>query len=184
MALAAACGEEIAGPTTLATSELLILPLQDGAPDVPQASFFAYNSRLTVQRLLHQDAANTLYLEFNVAPATMASLNGQPLSLQDSVLLTVEPFTDRYGLVLSPSGLAFTVDAAPTALFSFAVYGDFSVADGSVYESAAAYADALQLWFEVTPGRWRPVSGSGPAGPDRVEGRISEPGVYVVAAPR
>jgi hypothetical protein len=161
-----------------------VLPLQDGTPDVPQATFFAYNSRLSVQRLLHQDGANTLYLEFNVPPGTMASLDGRRLTVQDSVLLTVEPIADRYGLVLSPSGLAFTIDAAPTAAFSFAMYGDFSVAEGSVYESAAEYAAALQIWFEVTPGRWRPVSGSGPAGSDRVEGRVDQPGVYIVAAPR
>jgi hypothetical protein len=184
-ALALACGGDVTGPATLPTSDLLVLPLQAGAPAVPPATFWASNARLAVGRLLHADAQNTLYLEARFPARTLASLDGQPLTLQDSVQVTIEPSANRYGFTLSPRGLAFSIDQTPTATLSFAVYGDFSVADGSpTYPSRAAYADALQFWLEVTPGRWRPVAGSGPAGLDAVAGPLSEPGVYVVAAPR
>jgi hypothetical protein len=184
-AITLSCGEEISGPTTVATGDLLILAMQATAPTVPPSSFFAYNSRLTTERLLHSDPANTLFMQLNVPARVLSSLNGVPLTLQDSVLLTIQPTAGIYGFTLSPSGLAFTLGEVPTARVSFAVYGDFTVVDDSPsYESAGQYAAALQFWFEVTPGRWRPVTSSRLSGTDAVEGPIDEPGIYIVAAPR
>jgi hypothetical protein len=151
----------------------------------PPSAFFAYNSRLITERLLHNDPANTLFLQLNVPAGTLSSLNGVPLALQDSVLMTVEPATGIYGFTVSPSGLTFTLSQVPTARVSFALYGDFSVVDDSpTYGSAGEYAAALQFWFEVTPGRWRPVTASRLSGADAVDGPIDEVGVYVIAAPR
>lgn len=159
--------------------------MQATAPAVPASSFFAHNSRLTTERLLHSDPANTLFMQLNVPAGTLSSLNGVPLTLQDSVLLTVQPTAGIYGFTLSPSGLAFTLGEVPTARVSFAVYGDFTVVnDSPSYESAGQYAAALQFWFEVTPGRWRPVTSSRLSGADAVEGPIDQPGIYVVAALR
>lgn len=163
----------------------MILPTQAAAPTVPPSSFFASNARLTTERLLHSDPTNTLFMQLNVPARTLSSLNGIPLTLQDSVLLTVQPTAGIYGFTLSPSGLAFTLGEVPTARISFAVYGDFTVVDDSPsYESASQYAAALQFWLEVTPGRWRPVTASRLSGTGAVEGPIDQPGIYVVAAPR
>ncbi len=184
-AITLSCGEEISGPTTVATGDLLILAMQATAPAVPPSSFFAHNSRLTTERLLHSDPANTLFMQLTLPARTLSSLNGVPLTLQDSVLLTVQPTAGIYGFTLSPSGLAFTLGEVPTTRISFAVYGDFTVVDDSPsYESAGQYAAALQFWFEVTPGRWRPVTSSRLSGTDAVEGPIDQPGIYIVAAPR
>ena len=159
--------------------------MQATAPAVPPSSFFAYNSGPTTERLLHSDPANTLFMQLNVPARTLSSLNDVPLTLQDSVRLTVQPTTGIYGFTLSPSGLAFTLGEVPTARVSFAVYGDFTVVDDSPsYESAGQYAAALQFWFEVTPDRWRPVTSSRLSGTGAVEGPIDRPGIYVVAAPR
>jgi hypothetical protein len=169
---------------TVSTQELLVLPRQAGTPTVAQSSFFVLNNATTVRRLLHADAFNTLYLELRFPNGSLGSLNGQAVAAADSVLVTVQPRAGGYGLVLSPNGLEFT-SARPAATLSFAQYGDLSVADGSAtYASRSAYADALALWFEITPGRWHRVSGSGFDGGDAVTGPIAEPGTYVVAAPR
>jgi hypothetical protein len=182
---AVACGD--LGPVedaTLSTQELLVLPTQAGTPAVSQSSFFVPNNATTVRRLLHADASNTFYLELRFPSGSLRSMNDQPVAADDSVLVTAQPRSGAYGLVLSPSGMEFT-SARPAATFSFARYGDLSVADGSAtYASRSEYADALALWFEITPGRWRRVSGSAFDGADAVTGPIAEPGTYVVAAPR
>ncbi len=182
---AVACGD--LGPvedTTLSTQELLLLATQAGTPAVSQSSFFVPNDATTVRRLLHADAFNTLYLELRFPSGALRSLNDQPVAADDSVLVTAQPRSGAYGLVLSPNRMEFT-SARPAATFSFALYGDLAVADGSTsYASRSAYADALALWFEITPGRWRRVTGSGFDGGDAVTGQIAESGTYVVAAPR
>ncbi len=182
---AAACGD--LGPVddpTLSTRELLVLPTQAGAPAVSQSSFFVPNNATTVRRLLHADAFNTLYLELRFPNGSLRSLNDQPVAADDSVAVTVQPRSGAYGLVLSPNGMEFT-SARPAATFSFALYGDLAVADNSAtYASRSEYANALALWFEITPGRWRRVIGSGFDGGDAVAGAVAEPGTYVVAAPR
>lgn len=181
-----ACGDlDLVGDVTLSTSELLILPLQPAAPAVSDQSFYVVNSRLTVRQLRHSDAFNTLYVELRFPPQTLASLNQQPVSAQDSVLVTVQPLPGRYGLTLSPQGLEFNSDAAPSVTVSFARYGDLSVADGSAtYETPLQYANALELWFEITPGRWQAVRASGATPSDAVVGPLDTPGNYVLAAPR
>lgn len=183
--LGAACGDLApTGEPTLSTEELLILPTQASAPAVTQSSFYLSNARATVRLLLHNDAFNTLYLELRAPTGSLSSLNDQPLAPDDSVVITVQPRSGGYGLVLSPNGLEFTA-ARPTATFSFALYGDLALADGSAaYASRSEYADALALWFEITPGRWRRVSDSGLDGADAVTGRLAQPGTYAVAAPR
>ncbi len=183
---ALACGDlDLTDDTTVSTQELLILATQASAPAVPQSSFFVFNAGTTVRRLLHSDASNTLYLELRFPSGSLASLNGQPLGAADSVLATAQPRAGGYGLVLSPTGLEFMSTLRPSTTFSFALYGDLGVADGSAtYATRSEYAAALALWFEITPGRWRRVSGSGFDGSDGVTGNIAEPGTYVVAAPR
>lgn len=149
-----------------------------------QTSFFLPNDRTWARLLLHDDAFNTLYLDLSAPAGSLLSLNDQPVAADDSVRVTVQPRFGTYGLTLSPAGLEFTA-ARPTATFSFARYGDLSVADDAAsYASRAEYAEALALWFEITPGRWRRVSSSEYDGADAVTGRLAQPGSYVVAAPR
>ncbi len=170
--------------TTLSTQELLVLSTQASTPSVSQSSFLVPNNATTVRRLLHADAFNTLYVELRFPSGSLRSVNDQPVAADDSVAVTAQPRSGAYGLVLSPNGMEFT-SARPAVTFSFALYGDLAVADNSAtYASRSEYANALALWFEITPGRWRRVSGSGFDGADAVTGTIAEPGSYVVAAPR
>lgn len=184
--LAGACSDlDLIGDTTVPTAELLILALQSTAPTVQEGSFSVPNSAVTVRRLLHSDAFNTLYLEVRFPEVALASLNGQPLTADDTVLVTAQPRAGGYGLTLSPQGLEFAGTATPSVTLSYARYGDLSVADGSdTYATRTDYESAPAIWFEVTPGLWRRVEGSGPDGADAVSGPVEEPGTYAVAAPR
>ncbi len=179
----AACGDlDFIGDTTLPTADLLILPLTPSAPAAPSAIFFVANDRVTTRRLLHTDQFNSLYLEVRFPVGSLATLNGTAVGPADSARVTLDPEPGGFGVTVSPNGLEFAT--RPTATFVFAAYGDISVATGSSYGSPTAYAQALTLWYEVTPGRWRRVSGSGYTGNDAVSGSLAQPGTYIVAAPR
>ena len=168
---------------TLATSELLILGMQPAGGTLDVESAYVRNDREAFVRLQHADAFRTLYAEVRFPIGAIASLDGQPVGPTDSVLIQLDPESSSYGVTLSPPGLV--TGAAPRATFSFATYGDFSVADGSpTYQSRTEYASALTLWFETTVGRWQRVSGSSFTGADAVTGPLREPGRYLVAAPR
>jgi hypothetical protein len=91
-------------------------------------SFYVANSRAELRRLLHPDAFNSLYLQVEFPTNALASLSGTPLGPDDSVLVTLEPEPDGYGVTLRPSGLQFTSGRGPTASFVYAAYGDLSVA--------------------------------------------------------
>lgn len=183
--LVGGCSDITLVSPTVPLEELLVLPLQAGAPAVGTQSFYAVNSRTVRRQLTHDDPTFTVYLDLTLPAGSLARLNGAELFPTDSVLVTVQPRTGSYGMTLSPNGLEFAADARPTVTFDYGRYGDLSVADGSpTYSSRASYAAALTLWFEEIPGRWRRVAGSGPSGTDRVSGPVATPGRYVVAAPR
>ena len=135
--------------------------------------------------MLHPDAFNTPYVVLTFPRGSLASLDGTSLGAGDSVTIVIQPGVGLYGFTLSPQGLAFAAADLPSARVSYGQYGDLSVAgQSSAYDSPLDYAAALGLWFEVSPGRWRPVAGSGTSGLDAVEGSLGEPGTYWVAAPR
>jgi len=169
----------------LTTAQLLILPQQAGAPDVDPISFWVYNSRLTARQLVHAGGFNIPYVEVRFPAQALVSLNGQPLSDNDSVLVTVQPRAGEYGFTLSPANLLFDESRSPTATFLFGIYGDASVGEASPsYGSASEYVAALDIWFEITVDRWSIVPASGPAGNDAVAGALQSSGEYLLAAPR
>jgi hypothetical protein len=186
LALAAACSDAtVPTETTLSTSELLFLPLEAAAPNPATTSFYVSNARTVAQRVLHPDAFNSLFVEVRFPAGAVAALNGVPVGPADSVLVTVEPVAGAFGLTLRPAGLDFAPGGAPTITFSFAAYGDLSVADVSpTYATRLDYAEALALWEDAGIDRWDRVSGSAFTGSDAVSGRLPEPGTYRVAAPR
>jgi hypothetical protein len=178
---------DITGPTggLLGTDDLLILAMQDEAPQPVSASFWVYNSRQVVRRLVHPDAQLIPFLELTFPAGSLAELNGSPLANNDSTLVTVHPWPGQYGITLSPSGLSFTASAAPTAKFFFGFYADATVADqSSRYATYAEYAAALEIWRETTLALWRVAENSGSAGIDAVSARTVATAEYVLAAPK
>ena len=185
-AAAVACADAgLVNDPTLETADLLILGLQAAGRPVSAVSAYVRNGTETFLRVRHDDQFRTLYVEVRLPADALLDLGGQPIALGDSVLVTLDPEPDGYGVTATPVALAFAPSSAPYATFSFATYGDLSVADGSArYATRSAYASALTLWLETAPGHWERVVGSGATGSDAVGGRLRAPGRYVVAAPR
>jgi hypothetical protein len=173
------------GDTTVPTSDLVVLPLAASAPAPFPITFYAFNGKPTVQTIRHPDAFNTVYLEVRFPPGCLSSLNGTPLTVTDSLLVTVQPRADGYGFTLSPSGLVFTLGSTPSVTFSFARYADPSVADTiPSFADRQAYLAALDVWQEATVGRWRIARGSSQSGVDEIAAGIDAPGEFVLAAAR
>ncbi|UCD23285.1 MAG: hypothetical protein JSW51_09530 [Gemmatimonadota bacterium] len=171
--------------TLLSTADLLILPLQAGAPDPGSASFWVNNAQRSTHRLIHADAVNNPYLEVTFPVGSLLSLNGVSLGSSDSVLVTVDSRSGQYGFNISPNGLAFRDDSAPTVRFFFAWYADASIADASdKYQTPSDYAEALDIWWETTVDLWRVAAGSRPDGTDIFAATVDAAGDYVLAAPR
>ncbi len=136
-------------------------------------------------RLIHPDNFNTLYLELNFPAQALESLNGASLSATDSIQIIVDPRPGEYGFVLSPAGILFESGSAPTATFSFSVYGDASAGNNSAtYGSSADYVDALDIWREATVDEWQIAVDSRAAGVDAVSATVDMSGRFVLAAPR
>jgi hypothetical protein len=185
-ALAAAACEDVTlpGGGTVATADLVILPEQASAPAVSGESFYVRNNQPTTRVLRYQDASLNEYLEIRFPEGCLSRLNGQQLSVDDSVLVTVEPRTGGYGLVLSPAGLEFTLET-PTVTFFYGRYADLSIIDGEPsFPDEASYLDALEVWEEASLGRWRVARSSGPAGVDAIAAALDAPGELLVAAAR
>ena len=185
MLAAVACEDvQLPGGGTVPTADLVILPLQSGAPAVTSAAFWVHNNRLVSQVLRHQDAGLNAYLQVDFPEGCLSRLNGSPLSLDDSVLVTIEARPGEYGLTLSPSGLEFTLET-PTVTFFYGRYADLSVIAGEpAFPDEAAYLAALEIWEEVTVGQWRVARSSGSAGVDAIAGAVDAPGELLVAARR
>jgi len=164
---------------------LLILGLQSGAGPLAEESFYVVNSRLVTHRLLHADQFSTQYVEIRFPAGSIESLSGTAVGAQDSVLVTVGPRSGEYGITVSPATVVFSAGNLPRATFTYAVYGDRSVADGSAtYATRDAYSAALDVWEQVTANQWQRTANSSTPGADEVSGSLSAGGVHIVAAPR
>jgi hypothetical protein len=165
----------------VSTADLVILPLQSTAPAPATGSFVVLNDRTVVRQILHQDAFNTPFLELRFPGGSIVQAGGTPIGPSDSVTVVAQPASGRYGFTLSPDNLEFNAGTLPSVRFFYGQYGDLSVSSGA-FDTVGDYADALALWYEVTPGRWERVAGSGPDGIDAVLGSLAQPGTYMVAA--
>ncbi len=175
----------VPGTMLLSTEDLLILPFQSGTPQPDATSFWVHNSMQTVRLMTHPDQFNTPYLELTFPVGSLASLGGETLLDDDSVLVTVSPWNGQYGFTLSPSGLAFRPDATPVAKLRFGAYADASIVDqSSRYATPAEYAAALDIWQEVTVATWQVAMNSAPAPSDAVSANVEGAGEYILAAPR
>jgi hypothetical protein len=187
VALAALGCEDISlpGDATVALEDLVVQPLQSGAPPVQSATFWVYNDRLVSRALNHQEAQLNPYLEIEFPEGCLSSLDGQPLTVDDSVQVTVQARPGAYGLVLSAQGdLEFTLET-PTVSFFYGRYADLSVIDGEPsFPDENSYLEALEVWEEAALGRWRVARSSGPGGVDIIVAAVDAPGELLVAAAR
>lgn len=186
-ALATACGDvTLPGVRTVATSDLIVLALQDSAPPPATASFVVTNASRTVHTLIHPDHFNTPFAILDFPPGCLASLDGAALGPTDSVHVTVQPVSGEYGVTISPAGLVFTPGTEPMVTFSYPLYADASVADGiATFTDRSAYLAALNVWDEVSLDHWSVADGSGPTDvADQVSAYVTQPGTLLLAAAR
>lgn len=186
IAVVAGCGDALTpGGAIVDEADLVPLALQGTAPPLPSLSFYVRNNAVTVRALRHGDTFNTLYVELRFPAGSLLSVDGTPVAPTDSILVSVDPRPGGYGFQLTPAGLAFATGNAPTATFSYARYGDLSVADGvPTFADRGTYADALDVWEEVSLRRWRVASASTESGVSEVSARIDAGGAFVLAARR
>ncbi|OGU27006.1 MAG: hypothetical protein A3K13_09525 [Gemmatimonadetes bacterium RIFCSPLOWO2_12_FULL_68_9] len=160
-----------------------MLPLGSSAPAPANTSFYVSNARATTRNLIHNDGFNTLFARIQFPTSSLASLDGDPLALGDSVLVTLSADAGVYGIRFDPEGLRFASLGRPLLTFSYVRYGNLSVASGSRYADPTAYANALEVWRETSSDRWANTGGAGTALSD-VSTSLQQAGHYVVAAPR
>ncbi len=182
----AACADATSPTTTtLTTDQLLVLGLQSTAPAPTSATKWISNQSGGTLLLTHPDGNLTLYAQVDFPPDALSTLDGQRLTTTDSVMVTVTPRTDGYGITVSPNTLSFTLGNTPTVTFAFARYADPSVASGdATYPDVQSYVSALGVWYETTIDHWKLASGSGSVGNDEVSAGIDAPGTFVLAAPK
>lgn len=175
----------VPGGETVDEADLIPLALQATAPPAPATSFYVRNNAVTIRALRHGDTFNTLYVELRFPAGSLVSVDGTPIASGDSVLVSIAPRSGGYGFRLSPTGLAFAAGNAPTATFSYARYGDLSVADAEpAFPDRATYAAALDVWEEVALRRWRVATASAGSGVSEVSAAVEGGGEYVLAARR
>jgi hypothetical protein len=179
------CGDITTPGGTVATADLLILPVQSTAPAPPTISFYVRNGAATARSITHPDQFNTPFVRLEFPSGCLASLNDQPLGPDDSVQVTVRPRSGAYGLDLSPSGLEFVSGREPTVTFSYGVYADLAAADNEPsFADRATFEAALEVWREATVDQWQIAVGSGSPGLDQASARMVRPATLVLAARR
>jgi len=151
----------------------------------PAAQTFHIQNNLTTHvRLVHTDAAATVFADFTFTPFSILSLDGQFVCDTCTVAVTVTVQPGTYFFSVGPSGIRFDAANQPTMAVSYAKYGDLSVFDSSArYADTTAFKAALELWHERHAGAWYLTSGSGPGpGPSQVSAALEGPGNYLIAA--
>ena len=166
------------------TSDLIILPLQAGAPNVLSETFAVPVDRAAEHLIRHDDGVGTVFLDISFPSGSITGGPGGPVAGGDSVNVTVQAVAGSYRFSIGPSALELDPRNAPSVTVSFARYSDFGVVSGSSYASEDAFAGALAIWYETTPGFWTMARGSRASGTDEVTAFVDRPGNYLLAAPR
>lgn len=187
-ALLLACGGDDDGglAVNLPRNRLLALARVDSTvPPPPLTSVAVKNNQTRTVAITHTDAGQTLFAEL-VFPAGSMVQNGTQLVCDTcTVTITVTPTTGVYGFALGPAGLVFRSSSTPIVTISYGMYGDLSVSDSStLYPNQPAFDQALELWFESSPGLWRRSRNSAHTGPGTVAGAVDRPGAHLLAAPK
>jgi len=164
-------------------ADLLALARQDSADPDDRTMVFR-NNQVVSFPWSYADSAATTFAVFHFVPQSVPARNDSLLADTSTVTVSASATPGVFGFTVSPASLVFNIAGSPTVDLSYAAYADFSVADSapSKYPDAAAFARALKLWYEYGPDQWRALS-TGLAG-SLASSALSQPGVYLLAAPK
>ena len=179
-----ACGGDGTGPTGVARTDLLALPRTDSAPP-PLAVLAVKNNQINTFAVRHSDSTTTLFAEFTFTPHSIVRAGGVTVCDSCTVTVTITPTAGVYGFTIGPATLVFAGSNTPTVRLTWGTYGDLSVWSTSTrYASAAAYGQALALWYERTPGAWAETRANTQPAPSTNLAGLEQPGAHLLAALR
>jgi hypothetical protein len=181
--LLAACHSSTGVGGGLHRSDLLALARSDSADPFDRSLVFQNNKTVSIT-WLNNDSSLTTYAVFHFFPQSIRSRNDTILADTSTVTLTASATPGVFGFTLSPATVIFNIAGSPTIDVSYARYADFSVIDSSPskYPNPAAFAQALKLYYEYGPDQWRALN-TGDAS-NVASSALSQPGVYLLAAPK
>ena len=133
---------------------------------------------------VNSDSAQTTYAVFHVYPQSVRSRNDTILADTSTVTLNVTATPGVFGFTIENPTVIFNIAGPPTLDLSYAQYADFSVIDSapSKYPDPAAFAQALQIYYEYGPDQWRALNTGNSA--NLASSALPQPGVYLLAAPK
>ena len=164
---------------------LLALARFDSANPSSPATFVFKKNELKTFPIRHTDASQSLFAEFTFTPSSVLSRNDTILADTSTVVVTVSIAPGSYEFVLGPATLGFNIAGEPVVTLYYPRYGNLAVFDSSPqYASAAAFEQALALWYERAPDAWVRTRNSAHPGASQVASALSAPGHYLIAAPK
>ncbi|HWZ28138.1 MAG TPA: hypothetical protein VNX15_06245 [Gemmatimonadales bacterium] len=179
----AACHSSTGPGGGLHRADLLALARSDSADPIDQALVFRNNQTVSIT-WVNSDSSQSTYAVFHVIPQSVRARNDTLLADTSTVTLTVSATPGVFGFTLTPATVVFNIAGPPGVDISYAQYADFSVIDSSPskYPNPAAFAQALKLYYEYAPDQWRALN-TGNAS-NVAASTLSQPGVYLLAAPK
>lgn len=163
---------------------LLALARSDSAEPNTPATFTFHNNQIVNFIVVNSDSASTVLATFHFTPQSIAYRNDTLLADTSTVSVQVTVTPGVFGFTVGPANLFFNTTNSPTVDVSYVRYADFSVTDSSSkYPTPQSFAQALALWFEFGSDLWR-AQNSGSGGPSVVASALSQPGLYLLAAPK
>jgi len=181
--LLAACHSSTGPAGGLHRADLLALARSDSADPIDRALVFRNNQTVSIS-WLNSDSSQSPFAVFNVIPQSVRARNDTLLADTSTVTLNVSVTPGVFGFTLAPATVVFNIAGPPGLDLSYARYADFSVIDSSPskYPNPAAFAQALKVYYEYGPNQWRALN-TGNAS-SVASSTLSQPGVYLLAAPK
>ena len=179
----AACHSSTGPAPAIHRSDLLALARSDSADPIDRSLVFQ-NNKITSITWVNNDSAQTTFAIFHFFNQSVVSRNDTLLADTSTVTLNVSATPGVFGFTVSPTTVIFNIAGPPTIDVSYAQYADFSVIDSapSKYPNPAAFAQALKLYYESGPDQWKALN-TGNAS-SLATAPLSQPGVYLLAAPK
>lgn len=149
--------------------QVLILEQAGISPSDTVVTFDAAAGRRVLLR--HAPPDNAIFAIVDIPPDSGAT---------DAITLTLSPVPGRYGLVIAATP---RLPPRGSATFSYAIHFLAPSLDGTRYAGEVAYSQWLGIGRMTAPDRLTFLPFSRPA-TDMVRASLTEPGEYLVAAPR
>lgn len=182
--MAACAGDGGGGSAGTPRDQLLALPMVAGVG--PATTFFQVkNNRTLTFTWRHSDSAQTTFATLTFTPRSIALSNGLYVCDTCTVTVSVSWTSGLYGFTIGPPTVVFATTNSPVVTVSYGAYGDLSVYDSTpAYPTPGDFSQALDVWYERSPGAWVEGRNSSHTAPTAVTSALESTGTYLLAAPK